>query len=447
VQSQTHRNHKEGEFKQMKDSQNKKLMAIGAESLIVGVDIAKKVHWARCVDYRGIEFGKPFKFNNSIDGFKSIVEKAENICVANKKTEIIVGMEPTGVYWKPFANYLKMLGIKIVTVGTFQTKMAKTLDDNSQTKSDPKDALTIAQLVKNGCYQEVYMPDDIYSELRVLTGLRFQLNDKLYSVKNRIHNVLDEYFPEFTTVFKNPFKGKASVQILKSCPFPAQVIELGELGVLAEIKKAVKKTVGRKKAKELVDAADLSIGVKYGYTAAKIKLSMLMEELEMITRQLDEVETEMETALKETGLYETITGITGIGTVSAANILGEVGDMNRFRHERQIHRLAGYNLTENSSGTSKSKTRISKRGRKRLRSVMFQVAMVMVARNAEIKAFYEHLKNREKNPLKRKQALVVVAKKVLTIIFKLVIKKQAYNKAAVFGTFRTQQIGYELKAA
>ena len=73
--------------------------------------------------------------------------------------------------------------------------------------------------------------------------------------------------------------------------------------------------------------------------------------------------------------------------------------------------------------------------------------MVMVANNKEMKAFYEHLKNREKNPLKRKQALVVVAKKVLTIIFKLVTKKQKYNKVAVFNTYRTEQIGYELKAA
>ena len=431
----------------MKDSQTKKLMAITTGTLVVGVDIAKRVHWARFVDYRGIELGKALKFDNTIGGFKSIVGQIEKICGDNKLNDIIVGVEPTGVYWKPFANYLKQSGITIVTVGTYQTKMAKSLDDNSQTKSDPKDAITIARLVKDGRYQEVYMPDDIYGELRVLTGLRFQLNDKLYAVKNRIHNVLDEYFPEFTSVFKSPFTGKASVQILKSCPFPAKIMKLGVEGVLIEIKKAVKKTVGRKKAQQLVDTAKSSIGVTYGSASAETKLSMLVEDFELIVRQLEEVENKMKEALDKTGLYEILIGIDGIGVVSAANILGEVGDMNRFKHERQIHRLAGYNLTENSSGNSKSKTHISKRGRKRLRSVMFQVAMVMVANNKEMKAFYEHLKNREKNPLKRKQALVVVAKKVLTIIFKLVTKKQKYNKVAVFNTYRTEQIGYELKAA
>jgi transposase len=57
---------------------------------------------------------------------------------------------------------------------------------------------------------------------------------------------MDEYFPEIRTVFKRPLTGKASLQILKSCPFPELILTLGIEGVLAEIKKAVKRTVGRK---------------------------------------------------------------------------------------------------------------------------------------------------------------------------------------------------------
>ena len=424
----------------MKDSQTKKLMAIGTRTLIVGVDIAKKVHWARFVDYRGIEQTKALKFNNSINGFKSLVEKVKKIKKEEKFTEIMVGMEPTGNYWKPFASFLTANEMEVVTVGTYQTKMAKALDDNSPTKSDTKDALTIAKLVKDGRYSKVYMPEDIYAEMRVLSSLRGQLNDKMYTVKNRIHNILDEYFPEFTSIFKNPFTGKASVQILKSCPFPAQIIELGVEGVLLEIKKAVKKTVGRKKAEELVNRAKSSIGVGYGTSAALLKLRMHMEEFELLTRQLSETEESMRKALEATGFLETMLEIKGMGIVSAANIFGEVGDFRRFENERQIHRLAGYNLTENSSGNNKSGTRISKRGRKRLRSVLFQSAMVMVTKNKEMKAFYEYLKGRKENPLKRKQALIVVAKKIITIIYKLVTKEVRYDSKLVFNKYRSEQI-------
>ena len=48
-------------------------------------------------------------------------------------------MEPTGHYWKAFANWLeKEDGITVVFVHPYATKQAKELDDNSQTKSDKK---------------------------------------------------------------------------------------------------------------------------------------------------------------------------------------------------------------------------------------------------------------------------------------------------------------------
>jgi hypothetical protein len=58
---------------------------------------------------------------------------------------------------------------------------------------------------------------------------------------------MDEYFPEIVTVFKNPLKGKAAMQILKSCPFPSLILELGIDGVLTEIKKAVKRPWAEKR--------------------------------------------------------------------------------------------------------------------------------------------------------------------------------------------------------
>lgn len=88
---------------------------------------------------------------------------------------------------------------------------------------------------------------------------------------NIITAVLDKYFLEFTEVFKHRFRGKASMHLLKVCPIHRYILELGEEGVLAEIRKAVKKTVGRKKAIQLVETAKESIGVDYGEYATKFK--------------------------------------------------------------------------------------------------------------------------------------------------------------------------------
>jgi len=424
----------------MKNRNDQKLEAITPSTLIVGVDIAKELQWARFVDYRGLELGKALKFQNHKNGFDSILASIETICKNKKLYDVIVGMEPTGHYWKPLANYLILNGITVVMVNPYHTKRAKELDDNSQTKSDKKDAITIAKLVRDGRYYEVYMPQDIFAELRVLSNSRISLMKRFNALKNTITAVMDEYFPEITTVFKDPLKGKASMQILKSCPFPSLIIGLGVEGVLIEIKKAVKKTVGRKKAEQLVEAAKNSIGVGYGTVSAKLKLGLMIEELELLIKQLEQLEVAMEQALADTGFGKIILGIPGIGVVTAASFIGEIGDPMRFDDPRQISKMAGYNLIEDSSGKNKSGTAISKRGRKNLRSVLYQMAMTMVAVNNEMKEFYEYLKIRKDNPLKKKQALVVISKKIITVIYNLLKKQTEYKAELVLGKYRKNQM-------
>lgn len=424
----------------MKNSNIKKLEAITSSTLVVGVDIAKELQWARFVDYRGLELAKALKFQNDKNGFGNILANIKAICKNKNLDNVIVGMEPTGHYWKPFANYLIMVGITVVMVNPYHTKKAKELDDNSQTKNDKKDALTIAKLIRDGRYYEVYMPQNEFAELRLLSNSRIGLMKRSNALKNNITAVMDEYFPEIIKVFKKPLKGKASMQILKSCPFPSMILEVGVDGVITEIKKAVKKTVGRKKAEQLIDIARNSIGVRYGLIAAKLKLGLMIEELELLTKQLEELETIMEKTLSKTGLKEIMLSIKGIGIITAASFLGEVGDPMRFDSPRQISKMAGYNLVEDSSGKNKSGTVISKRGRKNLRSILYQMAFTMVALNKEMKELYRYLKTRKNNPLKKKQALVVISKKIITIIYNLIRKQTKYQAKLALGEFRRNQI-------
>ena len=395
------------------DRQKQKVIAITTDTLVVGVDIAKNYQWARFVDFRGIEHDRALKFKNSKGGFETILARIREICKKENFAKAVVGMEPTGHYWKAFANWLeKQDGIKAVLVNPYATKQAKELDDNSQTKSDKKDALTIAKLVKDGRYFELYLPHDVYAELRGLSTTRTGLNKRKNALKNTITAVMDEYFPEYEEVFKCPLSGKASRHILKTCPFPKFILELGEDGVTDEIKKAVKKTVGRKKAAQLIETAKESIGVDYGEEAA----------------------------LQKTDYAGFLLSIKGIGVVTLAACLGELGNPARFENPRQMSRMAGYNLVEDSSGKNKSGTKISKRGRKNLRSVLYQMALIMVATNDEMKQLYHYLKTREKAPLRKMQALIVVSKKILALIHALAKKKENYDPGKVFGPVRREQL-------
>ncbi len=423
------------------DRQKQKVIAITTDTLVVGVDIAKNYQWARFVDFRGIEHDRALKFKNSRGGFETILARIREICKKENFAKAVVGMEPTGHYWKAFANWLeKQDGIKVVLVNPYATKQAKELDDNSQTKSDKKDALTIAKLVKDGRYFELYLPHDVYAELRGLSSTRTGLNKRKNALKNTITAVMDEYFPEYGEVFKCPLSGKASRHILKTCPFPKFILELGEDGVTEEIKKAVKKTVGRKKAAQLTKAAEESIGVDYGEEAAGLKLRLMLEELELLEKQTEELEGQMADALHQTDYADFLLSIKGIGIVTLAACLGELGGPTRFEDSRQMSRMAGYNLVEDSSGKNKSGTKISKRGRKNLRCVLYQMALTMVATNDEMKQLYHYLKTREKAPLRKMQALIVVSKKILALIHTLAKKKENYEPGKVFGHVRREQM-------
>lgn len=302
----------------MKRTGMEKLEAIGPKTMVVGIDIAKKVHWARCVNWRGIPIGKPIRFETNKAGFEHIVAEAERQRNQENLEDVVFGMEPTGPYWKALAWRLKSLGLRVVTVNTHHTKQAKELDDNSPTKNDRKDALVIARLVKDGRYYDPYLPEDVYGELRVCSNTRITLIKRMNAAKNRIVGIVDEYFPEFSSVFKHPLKGKASLHLLKTCPFPCHLLALGADGVLTEVKRAVKKTVGKKKVAALMTAAEDSVGVTYGLESARMQLRMLVEELEFLAKQLAETEQKMEELLGYTGYKEHLLGIHGVGIISAA---------------------------------------------------------------------------------------------------------------------------------
>ncbi len=365
----------------MTNSQNLKFNAIENTDAIVGIDIAKNVHWAGIILPKGKEVKKSFSFHN------------------NKKE----------------------------------------FDDNCQTKNDKKDYMTIARLIKDARFFEPYLPEGVWAELRNLSNTRAELVRKQNAVKCRLVATMDEYFPEYTKVF-NKVLSRTSEEILKRCPFPEDIKSLGEEELLKHIKDTVKRGYSKKQVKEIFELAKESIGTSEGINGAKFQLKMYIEEAEMLEKQIKLTEEELEKQLIETGFYESLISIQGIGIVSAAMLVGEIGDINRFDSYEQIRRYAGLNLVENSSGNHKGKTTISKRGRSLLRSILYRMAFTMVNKNKEIKELYKYLTTRKENQLKKKQAIIAVIGKILQIIYAVVTKNEEYKATRVFTQDRLEQL-------
>ena len=137
------------EDSEMNYKQNNKLNQLNEEILIIGIDISKRFHEARAQDFRGVEFKKGIRFDNTLEGFKQFCAWKDELMEENNKMKVIVGMEPTGPYWLPFARWLQTEGYWAVTVNPAHVKKSKELDDNNQAKTDYRDARVIAQLIKD----------------------------------------------------------------------------------------------------------------------------------------------------------------------------------------------------------------------------------------------------------------------------------------------------------
>jgi len=184
----------------------------------------------------------------------------------------------------------------------------------------------------------------------------------------------------------------------------------------------------------------MSVGVKEGLAAARLRLSHCLSEISFYREQLAQTEAAMEDALGRTGIADILLSIRGIGVVTLASLLGEIGDPNRFENWRQVRKLSGYNLVENSSGKHKGKTGISKRGRPRLRSILYQASLHLVIHNPEFRALHEYFKTRRENPLKPKQSLTAISCKLLRVLFVLAKKRCPYDPEKVLGAYRQQQL-------
>jgi len=411
----------------MNYTQNEKIMQVKNSTLVVGVDIAKNKHAARAFNFRGIEYDKAIFFENNEAGFKKLLHWIRKISEKENKTDVIVGMEPTGHYWFALEEYLRRkTDFLRVVVNPAHVKRIKTLDDNSPTKTDKKDAKVIAKLVVEGRYSVPHMPEKEYADLRVAMSHRERLIKDIIDLSNKVQQLLDKYFPEYKTVFKK-WDGKASVAVLKDLFLPELILEKTDEEIVEVFRKGANRAVGIKRARKLKKAALNSIGIKEGAEFARFELNNILEQFELLKKQLELLEEKVEKLLENMPEAKYMESVKGVGFMTVAGFIAEVGDVNNYDHPKQIQKLAGLNLKENSSGKHQGQTRITKRGRPKLRALLYRVMMPILANNSEFKKLHEYYTTRRDNPLKKKQSMIALACKLIRIFFALGQKHIMYD--------------------
>ena len=410
-----------------KFDKNKKLTFISDDMLILGCDVGSETHYARAIDTRGRELSKSvFSFSNSLEGFQSAKEWAVKIAATYDKKQIVLGLEPTGHYWLCLATWMIQNGISVVQVNPYAVKQTKEVEDNSQLKDDTKDPKLIANLVKDGNYGMPYLPEEIYADLRRLSMFRDQLNEDRTRNINRLHREMKIYFPEYKDAF-GKFDGAFCLEVLRKAPFPEDLIAIGKDGIKQIWHDAKLRGRGYNRAGEIMKCAQESVGLKEGIGAGKMAVKWFVERIIELDEQLSEVEKQLNEKCQQIPHAKNILEISGVGENILSGILAEMGDISRFDDVKEIQKLSGLSLVACSSGKHKGQTKISHRGRKRLRYWLFQAAKSAVAHAEEFKELHAYYTTRSDNPLKKMQSLIVIACKLLRVIYTILKKGTMYD--------------------
>ncbi|MBQ8246095.1 MAG: IS110 family transposase [Lachnospiraceae bacterium] len=397
-------------------TQNDKLNQVTADTLIVGVDIGSQIHFARAFDWRCFEFTKRvFRFGNTKVGFLSFLRWLEEIQKKTGKTKVIVGCEPTGCYWLTFQKFLQQHGVLLVTVNPASVKRSKELDDNSPEKSDLKDPKTIAGLVKDGRFSTSYLPTGVYAEIREAFVCRDQIMKQHVRLSNQIQGWLQKYFPEYFECYKD-WDSTSGLMVLQHAPLPQDIIRIGAGGINEIWRNAKVRAAGIARATTLLEAAQNSVGLEGG-EAARIEIWILVNDYIAKAEQLKRIDEYLEQKVMEVPHVEKLLAIKGVGLSTVIGFVAEVGDIGRFTDPRQIQKLAGLEITKISSGKRKGKPGISKRGRCKLRRVMYESARALINWNPAFSDVFLYYRNREQRPLGGMQAKIAVACKAIRVFF------------------------------
>mgnify|MGYP002855768963 CR=1 FL=1 len=420
-------------------TQNDKIALVDDKTLVIGADVGSEKHDIRAFDNRGREFSKKaFEFENNEAGFTKAKAWILSIRDDRHMEKVMVGMEPTGHYWINLASWLMVEGITVVLVNPHHVKKSKELDDNLNRKTDRKDPKVIAGLVHEGRYSMPYLPDGVYANLRNLNNLRLMNTEEKTRCMNRLNRWLSIYFPEFGTVFKD-VSGAGSILLLEQAALPEDIISLGADGVNKIWREAKLRGVGYTKALKIVSAAEHSIGCTEGLDIARSEIQWILENLKTLVKWEDDLLEKIETIANEIPYVDNMLAIKGLGMRTVVGIFAEIGDITRFSSVKPIQKLAGLALVEDSSGKHEGKTIISKRGRKRLRYHLYQAGLVLIVQNAEFKEVYDYYRTRDENPLKKMQALMAVACKLLRVLYAMVTKGVTYDPQKLLSDIRRPQ--------
>ena len=394
-------------------------------TLIVGIDVSKDKHDA-CFGTRDSIFIKKFAFQNSFNSFEDLNKKIKDLICEKKSSNVIIGLEPTGVYWRPIYDYLISKKFTICLVDPLTVFHNRKTNHQDKGKSDKKDAAAILDLIGQSKFHFAVNGTKRHFYQRITLRCWKNAQKTLIQYKNRTSSNLSLFFPEFEKLVSDISSTK-SRNFLLMFPTKKSITSLTEKEFIKKSKAELKR-FSIENLKELYDAAKNSIGININEKEERVFMLNSIEQLSSAIEKDNIWFNRCHDLVKNDLEYLKLRKIKGLGPKIVTGILLSIGDYDAFSNAKQITKLAGLNLIDKTSGSSVNcPAHISHHGNYELRYWAFSGAMQVIKYNVNFKKFYERKTKGKKGNGIRKKGLIAVSDKLLRTIWAILHKGEEYN--------------------
>lgn len=384
--------------------------------IYIGIDIAKKTHFASAVNSDGEVLLKPFSFENSKSGFNLFISKIKNFPLNN----CLIGLESTGHYGDNLICFLFNHNYQIGLINPIQTDALRN-SNIRKTKNDKIDTFLISKCLQLGNYSLIKEKNINIIKLRTLCRFRMEIIEHQTILKTQLVTCLDLVFPELESFFKGNLHIKTSYSLLEKYS-SAKIISSTRIDALTNLlSKSSRGHYSYNEAVRLKQLATNSIGIEN--QAIEIQIKCIIAQLRLLKEQINDIDKNIKEIMDL--LKSKILTIPGIGYTLGAMIISEIADISRFSTPTKLLAYAGLDPSVRQSGNFNAKTtRISKRGSSHLRYAIHRAAFLIVYNND---TFHEYYITKRSQGKSHNNALGHVCTKLVRVIFKILTKDISFN--------------------
>jgi transposase len=365
-----------------------------------------------------------------------VLDWARRVARERGFVDVTVGCEPTGHRWRVLDQLAAQRDMALVCVQPMLVGRAREAEDYTRDKSDDKDAVLIARLVGRLCCYAPERADETWARLRQLGARRQRLVTEATACVQQLRDLLECAWPGVLGAAADPFGSTnwcaALAVVLERCDgHPERLARGGLARFEAAVRRELPRWGGSRRRRAIIEAVFVALvdptGVSAQRRGALERARWVLADWQAANTGLAEVATRMVEVLDALELTELVTSIPGVSAVGAAAILAETGDPARFDSPRALVKHAGLCPRDNASGTFSGRSRISRRGRPRLRLAAWRAVWGALAHNPVMAARYRYLTTRQDNPLTDGQARAAIAAALLRWLHVITTRRVSWD--------------------